>query len=95
MTFLVIALLNAALVIGAGEGYDTIRTRMNLHNKQLGDISEEVKKKTTINVTVAPKINFNPKIDVSPTIKSDNKSVNKNTNTLDNLQKEHNIVDGE
>ena len=95
MPFLVIILLNAALVVGAGEGYDTVRTRLNLHNQQLGDISEEVKKKTTVNVTVAPKINFNPKIDVSPTIKSDNKNVNKNSNNVDNLQKEHNIVDGE
>ena len=87
MSFLVIALLNVALVVGTGEGYDAMRKRVNLHNKQLGDISEEVKKKTTVNVTVAPKINFNPNINVSPTIKSDNKNVNTNKNSLDNVLK--------
>ena len=95
MSFLVIALLNVALVVGAGEGYDAMKTRVNMHNKQLGDIAEEVKKKTTVNVTVAPKINFNPNIKVSPTIKSDNKNVNKNNISLENAIKKYNIGDGE
>ena len=95
MSFLVILLINTALVVGAGEGYDLVRNKVNKTNDQLAHITEEVEKKTRININVNPNINFNPNINVSPTIKSKNNNVNKNNSNIKNFQKKHNIEDGE
>ena len=37
-----------------------------------------------VNVTASPTINFNPVINVNPNITSDNKNINRNTNTIKN-----------
>ena len=90
MGFLAILLINALIVVGGGESYDLLRSKINKTNAQLAHITDEVEKKTRINIKVNPVINFNPDINVSPTIKSDNANNNDNIN-----QNQSQIVDGE
>ena len=80
MGFFIIALLNIGLVVGGGEAYDKIKSKVIERNDKIEFISEEVQKKTRINIEVKPVINFNPDINVSPTIKSENNNDNNSIN---------------
>ena len=83
MGILAIILINLIVVVGGGELADKTISRVKSNDKKFTKIFEEVQKKTTFNIKVAPQINFNPNINVKPTIKSKNE--NANTNTNDNL----------
>ena len=83
MGILAIILINLIVVVGGGELADKTISRVKSNDKKFTKIFEEVQKKTTFNIKVAPQINFNPNINVKPTIKSNNE--NANTNTNDNV----------
>ena len=83
MGILAIILINLIVVVGGGELADKTISRVKSNDKKFTKIFEEVQKKTTFNIKVAPVINFKPNINVKPTIES--KNDNANTNTNDNV----------
>ena len=72
MSFIVIVLINLAIVVGGGETGDLVAEKVSSTGKQLDRIEKKAEKETKINVNVNPIINFTPTIEVKPTIINNN-----------------------
>ena len=68
MSFIVIVLINLAIVVGGGETTDLVVDKVKTTGTQLDRIEKKAEKETEINVNVNPIINFTPTIEVKPTI---------------------------